>query len=96
MTSTQNSQWKDRDKLINIPTPRNELCFRHNDHSGNSRKTHADRILERLKDFRDLDEEVGEFDFFRCGAPGHVDAEHVAEKCLRDMEGHAAEEEDEH
>jgi hypothetical protein len=69
MAATQHRQWKDRHKLRNVPTPRNEPSFRHNHHTGNHRQTYHDTILERFKHLRDLDEEVGELDFLCGGAP---------------------------
>ncbi len=96
MTPNQHSQRKDRDELVDVPTPRDELRSRHDDHNRNRQERQRNRVLERSRDFRDLDEEVRELDFLRGGAPGHVDAEHVAEERLRDVERHAAEEDDEH
>ena len=96
MTPTQHSQREDGHKLINIPTPRDEPRFRHNHHRGNRQKAQRDGVLESLRDFWDLDEEVGELDFLGRGAPRHVDAEHVAEERLGNVKGHATEEDDEH
>lgn len=96
MTRTQHTQGEDGDKLLDIPTPGDELPFGHDDHADDARERKQDGVLEGPGHLRDLDEEVGEGDLLGGGAPGHVDGEHVAEEGLGDVQGHAAEEDDEH
>jgi hypothetical protein len=69
MTTTHHGQRKNRHKLRDIPTPRNELRSCHNDHGGNHQQTHGDGVFESFGDLRDLDEEVGEHDFLGGCAP---------------------------
>ncbi len=78
-------QWENCHELINIPTPGDKLSLSHNDHADDGQQRQRDGVFEGPGDFRDLDEEVGDSDFFGCGAPGHVDGEHVAHEGLRDV-----------
>ena len=66
---------------------------KHHARNTRQRKEHAE--FESLCNFRDFDEEIGGFDFFGGGAPGHVVAEHVGEDGGGDVEGEAAEEDGE-
>ena len=52
--------------------------------------------LEALQDADDFLAEMDFLDFFRRGAPHHVDLEEMAEDSLRDVDGDAAEEDGEH
>jgi len=85
MARTQHRQWKNRHKLINIPTPRNKPRISHYRHPRYRQKAQCYRIFESFCHFGNFNEEVGEFDFFGGGAPRHVNAEHVAEEGLGDM-----------
>jgi hypothetical protein len=96
MATAQHRHREDGDELIYVPAPGDERRFRHDDHGCDHGERHADGVFERLGHLGDFHEEVGELDFLAGCAPRHVDAEHVAEQRLRDVERHAAEEDDEH
>ena len=73
-----------------------EAGLGHDDQAGHGDDGEGHAEPEVLEDLGHLDEEVGELEFFRRRAPRHVDLEHVREDGLGDVDGDAAEEDEEH
>jgi hypothetical protein len=96
MTRRHGGHGQNRDEILNLPVGRDEGTRGEDDHADDAEDGKGHAELEALEDFGNLDEEVGEFHFFRGGAPGHVDLEHVGEEGSGDVEGEAAEEDAKH
>ena len=64
----------------------------HGDHHPGTREAEDEGELELLHDLGHLLEEGRVFGFFAGGAPRHVDAEHVRQDGLGDVQADAAEE----
>jgi len=90
MRNNNRTQWINGHKILNLPIPRQH----HGAHNHQHRTRYAEnkRELESLEQARQFFEERGVFDFFCRGAPRHVDLKEVAEECLGDVQGDAAEE----
>lgn len=62
------------------------------DHACRTNDAEDEGEFELFEQLRHFLEEGRVLDFFRRRAPAHVDGEHVAEECLADVDGQAAEE----
>jgi len=79
-----------------LPVVRHQLAYRsetrEDEHDCCGTDAEHERELEFLQDGGDFFEERGVCCFFRCCAPGHVDAAKMADDCLRHVHRHTAEE----
>lgn len=82
-----------RDEQPDLPKVRHEM--RQHDHHGGRREAEEQGPLELLQNLGHLLEEGGVLGLLGGGAPGHVDAEHVADDGLGDVQADAAEEDGE-
>ena len=98
MTSHHSRHGQDSDEIGNAPIVRDQTSrtSSQDNHADNADKRKRHAILEVLRNFRDLDEEVRVLDFLSRSAPGHVIAKHMGEEGGGDMEGEAAEEDAKH
>lgn len=94
MRSHRDGHGHHRGYLIDFPTSGGK--FTQVDHTADKWNENGVHPLEALEDLRDLLEEVAVFFLFGCGAPLHVDAEHMREDGHAKMERYAAEEYSEH
>jgi hypothetical protein len=87
MSQHNRQQRPDGNNHLDLPHTRYDANTRseHNHHEQDN-AAHDKGILERFQDARDLVQEGDVVDFFACGAPLHVDGEHVREDCLPDVD----------
>lgn len=93
MASNNRTQRINRYKTRNPPLPRQRNRTR--DHNSRTHGAENERPLKALEQAREFFEERSVFDFFRGGAPRHIDFEEVAEEGLRHVEGNSAKEDGE-
>lgn len=79
MAGHNRSHGQNSDEILNAPIRRHEIGRGEHDHADDADEGEQHAPFEVLQDFGHFDEKVGEFGFFGCGAPGHVDLEHVGE-----------------
>lgn len=83
-------------ELMNVPGKGNEGRVGHDNQPCNANDGEGHAEPEVLEHLGHLDEEVGELEFLCRCAPRHVDLEHVREDGFGDVNGDAAEEDEEH
>ena len=96
MSEDQTRHWNDGLQLVDVPAIRDEIPYRQDDHTGHENYAKGKAEPEPPQGPWHLDEEIGEFECLRGGAPGHVDLEHVREQGLGDVNGYATQEDKEH
>lgn len=96
MTRRDGGHGQNRDEILNLPVGWDEGTRGEDDHADDAKDGKGHAELEALENLGNLDEEVGEFHFFRGGAPGHIDLKHVGEESGGDVQGETAEEDAKH